>query len=151
MYSLTQAIQNLVIMFFSQLHFQTKNNLCFSFRVSSLQCRVFQLILIMIYFWEQLKNKFFKMQMLHYSIDIGPSPALHSLLSIAELGSIQQYQSPRPHSFAHASRVFSNYVFFNSVFFVADQLKGGQQKYVMQMKNGSGMPWSHYLRGMLLL
>ena len=38
-----------------------------------------------------------------------------------------------PPSFAHASRVFSSHV-FNSVVFVADQLKGGQQKYVMQMK-----------------
>ena len=36
-------------------------------------------------------------------------------------------------SFTHASRVFPSHV-FNSVVFVADQLKRGQQKCVMQMK-----------------
>ena len=66
------------------------------------------------------------MQMLHYSIGIGPSPALHFRVREHVVVLV-------PPSFAHVSRVFSSHIFSYFVL-IADQLKGGQQKYVMQMK-----------------
>ena len=63
---------------------------------------------------------------MHWTLPFPPPTALHCRVREHVVVLV-------PPSFAHVSRVFSSHV-FNYVVLVADQLKGRQQKYMMQMK-----------------